>query len=426
MDKSSKKFDIPCFIMICTDKTEQECLYKGLFGDLESRMQYLTTIKEGDIGFLLNLSKDELLGIFLAESKAKLNIDEKAWGGKFPAQIKVKPIGNIQRIPGATSKLEEIIKMSPIRSGKRAPAQNAYGPDITNKILSFFNIPDNLEENKEPEIGTISEYTLDDDVAGLNEIKEFVKSRIIAPFEDIELAYTLKLKIGGGILLVGPPGTGKTLIAMAVAKSIDAKFIEVSPSVIMGYPGEAEKRIENIFSALEKEPRAVVFLDEAEWILNKRMDQTSTVMQRITPVLLSQLSRIFKEKTRPIIFIAATNKPEKIDSAFLRPGRFDRIFYVGLPDEEARAAMIKMKLRGRNNEITDEDINELSLKLAGYSGADIEYIIEEAAYLAFKRKGNIIKNDILESIERTTPSVQSDEVKNIEDWFKSRGLKYNG
>jgi transitional endoplasmic reticulum ATPase len=421
----------PCFFAICTDRTEKECLEKGLFGDREWRFKYFESIKKGDLGFLLNVSKDQLLGIFAAESKADRNIDPNAWGGEFPAQVKVKLLGKLQRINGATDKLKKIIKLKKIERDSYSyyvPSQNVYGPEITEKILSLFDISDLKMEaiSYTEEVGTFPEASLED-IAGLNDVKDFIYKRIIAPFEDEETAYHLGLRIGGGMLLFGPPGTGKTLIAEAIAKSIQAKFIEISPSVIVGYPGEAERRLENIFAALDKEPRAVVFLDEAEWILCKREDQTSSVMQRITPVLLAQLSRIFKQTKKPIVVIAATNKPQMIDTAFLRPGRFDRIFYIGLPDKNARKQIIKLKLRDRIHKLEESDIIEIAEKLEGYSGADIENIIEEAAFKAFNRRKSggayITKDDIIEAIKEIPKSVTSEELQQLEEWAKERGLK---
>ncbi len=421
-----RKVEKPCFIMLCKNKTEKECLDRGLFGDKEWRLNYLKSIKQGDIGFLLNVSSNELLGVFEAQGTVQLNIENEAWSGEFPAQVRVRLVGELQRIRDASSNLQKIIEMREIRRDPysyKVPVQNTWGPEITKKVLSLFTkIPEEIFEGRE-EIGIIPEPVLKD-VAGLYEIKNFVYQRIIAPFEDEERAYKLGLRIGGGILLFGPPGTGKTLIASATSKSIQAKFIEITPSVIIGYPGEAEKRIETIFAGLEKEPRAVVFLDEAEWILCKREEQTSSVMQRITPVLLAQLSRIFKEKRRPIIIIAATNKPEMIDPAFLRPGRFDKIFFVDLPDKSARVEILRLQLRNRAHNLTDDDLQEIADKLDGYSGADIEGIIENAAFMSFERKDDkITKDDVLSLIEHTPPSVSKDEIQIMIDWAKQRGVK---
>jgi len=430
------KRNVPCFFMLCTNGTQKECVEKGLFGDKEWRLPYLKSISKGDIGFLLNITEDKLLGIFVAEGGVQLNIDPHAWTGKFPAQVRVKLIGQLQRIDESTEKLEKIIDLREISKepfSYKVPEKNTYGPEITERVLSLFKLSDEiLDYLKIPqieEVGLVPEYRLDKDVAGLDKVKSFIYQRVLAPFEDEETAYKLGLRVGGGLLLFGPPGTGKTLIAMAIAKHIQAKFINISPSVVIGYPGEAEKRIENIFASLDKEPRAVIFLDEAEWVLCKREEQTSSVMQRITPVLLAQLSRIFKQKRKPIIVIAATNKPAMIDTAFLRPGRFDRIFYIGLPDENTRVEIIKIHLRNRANELDDNQISEIAKKLEGYSGADIENIIEEAAFNAFGRKGKsskgikITMDDIKECVDRMPKSITEEEVKQTEKWAKKRGIE---
>jgi len=134
------------------------------------------------------------------------------------------------------------------------------------------------------------------------------------------------------------------------------------------------------------------------------------------------VSKIFREKTKPIIIIAATNKPELIDSAFLRPGRFDKIFYVGLPDKDARKEILKLQLKDRFHKVKDEEIDQIAEILEGYSGADIEQIIEEAAFLAFKRKDYIVLNDILEAKKLTPKSVSDQEIKRLEAWGKERGI----
>ena len=420
-----------CFFMLCNDKTEEECIEKGLLGDREWCMPKLKTMRKGDIGFLFNLKSDQLIGIFEAEGPPQLNLDPEAWSGQFPAQVKVKLISDgVKRINNATNKLSKFIELKKMRNKDfMIPSERTYGPEITAKVLALFgytNITTDREEPQETSTHELSGYTLEN-VAGLEEIKKFIYQRVIAPFEDEETAYSLRLRIGGGILLFGPPGTGKTLISKSIAKEIQAKFVDISPSIIIGYPGEAEKRIESIFASIEQEPRAVVFLDEAEWILCKREDQTSSVMQRITPVLLSQLSRLFKEKTKPVIVIAATNKPEMIDTAFLRPGRFDEIFYVRLPDKDARKEIIKIHLRERKHCITDQDIEEIAEILEGYSGADIENIIEEAAFLAFERRYEnraiITKDDLLTVIDRTPKSVASHEIERLEKWAQERGIQ---
>ncbi len=418
-----------CFFMLCTDNMEKECLDRGLFGHGEPSFPFLRSVKKGDVGFLLNVSRDELLGVFVAESDVRLNIVPQAWRGAFPTQVKVKLLGKLQRI-SATSNLEKHIELRLMKGRNyKIPSKSTYGPDITEKVLTLFKLTEGVvtagQSTAVPEAEVVTEHSFQD-VAGLLPIKEFIYQRIIAPFEDEETAYRLRLRLGGGMLLVGPPGTGKTLVASAIARHMQAKFEEISPSVVIGFPGEAEKRIENIFTSLDREPRAVLFLDEAEWILCKREEQSSSVMQRITPVLLAQLSRIFKQKAKAIVVVAATNKPEMIDPAFFRPGRFDKIFVVDLPDEGARRGILNLQRQGRANDLSENDISDVAARLEGYSGADIENILEEAAFAAFDRRSKntpaITRQDVIAIVTKTPRSVTTEEVQKIKRWAQQRGL----
>jgi hypothetical protein len=139
-----KWVDRACFFMICTNETEKECLERGLFGDQEWLFPYLKVIKKGDIGFLINISKDEIIGIFEAVGPARLNIVPEAWGGEFRAQIKVKLItGVVQRIDRASFRLKSILELKEIKRDKFAykiPKQKTYGPDVTNKVLESFGV----------------------------------------------------------------------------------------------------------------------------------------------------------------------------------------------------------------------------------------------------------------------------------------------
>jgi hypothetical protein len=142
-----KWVDRAWFFMICTNETEKECLERGLFGDQEWLFPYLKVIKKGDIGFLINVSNDEIIGVFEAVEPARLNIVPEAWGGRFPAQIKVKLITRVvQRIDRASLKLKGILELREVKRDKFAykiykiPKQKAYGPDVTNKVLESFGV----------------------------------------------------------------------------------------------------------------------------------------------------------------------------------------------------------------------------------------------------------------------------------------------
>ena len=129
-----------CFIMLCNDDTEGECLERNLFGDKAKRLEYLDEIQPGDIGFLLNVNKDELIGIFRACSEAQLHIEPDAWDGKFAAQVRVEPIREIQRIKEATYILSKAgVGMGQLKSGVPAPQYPVHGQDVGEKILAHFN-----------------------------------------------------------------------------------------------------------------------------------------------------------------------------------------------------------------------------------------------------------------------------------------------
>ena len=420
-----------CFIMLCRNETEKECLERNLFGDQEWRLQYLKEIKTGDIGFLLNLSKNELIGIFKARSVPQLNIEHDAWNGKFPAQVRVEPIGKTQRIPNGSSILGKLgIKMTRLPAGAPVPQFPVHGRDVAEKILAHFRESISIEKKRPPqtEPKPIIPIKLSfDDVVGLDDVKSFIKKRMVDPVVDLEKAQKYYLRLGGGLLLYGPPGTGKTLVAQATAAEIDAQFVELSPSIIRGYPGDPEKKIEELFQNLLMSPRAVVFLDEAETLLATREGQTSTVMQRITPVLLSQFSKLSHNRFKPILVIAATNMPWGIDSAFLRPGRLDKVLYVGLPKQNDYIHLLRLFLQKRTSNCVDPSLSEenrlsdIASQLHGYSGADIEQIIDEAALEAFNQSALITYKLIDETIKHWPKSVDDEQLRKYKEWGKKYG-----
>lgn len=271
-------------------------------------------------------------------------------------------------------------------------------------------------------------------VAGLKEVKQFIKERMIEPLRDPELAQKYRIRVWG-VLLYGPPGTGKTLIARATAGELDAEFIEISPSVVRGFPGEPEQHLEQLFASAMEKPRVVIFIDEADVLLAKReATQHSTVMRRVIPTLLSLFSKVNKLRA-PVLIIAATNEPWNIDEAFLCPGRLDRALKVWLPDLETRVELLKLFLRGRPIEKAlenDERLRELARMLDNWSGSDIEFLIEEVArcvYLEQRRRESDTRELLPITIEAISDGIQrglaqrsvTDEtLRRISEWEKSR------
>ena len=222
-----------------------------------------------------------------------------------------------------------------------------------------------------------------DDVAGLETVKEQIRLKLLYPFTHPELAARYGVKRGGGILLYGPPGTGKTLIARAVAGEVEAAFFAVKPSEIMSkWVGEAEKNVQKLFETARGYDRAVIFIDEVEALVPKRRSSGSTVMQRVVPQILAELEGFDQSRPGALLFIGATNEPWALDPAVLRPGRFDEKIYIGLPAEAARRRILELNLAGKPL-ADDVDLDALTVRIAGFSGADIANICRKACAIPF-------------------------------------------
>ena len=263
-----------------------------------------------------------------------------------------------------------------------------------------------------------------DDVAGLDNVKEDIRLKMVYPFEHPELAERFGIRGGGGVLLFGPPGTGKTMLAKATAGEIDATFFVISPAdVLSKWVGEAEQNIKKLFDAARNEKRSVIFIDEIESLVPSRRDEGSSVMQRVVPQLLSGMEG-FDKKTTPVLFMGATNVPWYLDPAVLRPGRFDEKVYIPLPDLPARRKMLDIYL-GKRPVDDAVDLDALAARLDGYSGADIKYICDRAATVPFLQsvatgQEGQITQPILDDVLADTPkSVGPDMIRRFEDWTKS-------
>jgi len=264
-----------------------------------------------------------------------------------------------------------------------------------------------------------------DDVAGLEDVKQDIRLKMIYPFEHAELAQKFGIRVGGGVLMYGPPGTGKTMLAQATAGQIDATFFRISPAdVLSKWVGEAEQNIKKLFDAAAAEPRSIIFIDEIEALVPARRDEGSSVMQRVVPQILQGVEGFDKKAGRPILLMGATNVPWQLDPAILRPGRFDEKVYIPLPDPAARRKMIELYL-GKRPVAPDLDFDSLAQRLNGFSGADIKYICDRAATIPFLESvatGNEqpITQQILDQVlKETPPSVTGEMLGRYEDWGRT-------
>ena len=264
-----------------------------------------------------------------------------------------------------------------------------------------------------------------EDVAGLDDVKEDIRLKMIYPFQHPELATKFGIRAGGGVLMYGPPGTGKTMLAKATAGEIDATFFRISPAdVLSKWVGEAEQNIKKLFDTAAAEPRSIIFIDEIEALVPARRDEGSSVMQRVVPQILQGVEGFDKKAGRPILLMGATNVPWQLDPAMLRPGRFDEKIYIPLPDLPARRKMLELYLSKRP--ISQEvNLDALAQRLEGFSGADIQYICDRAATVPFLQsvasgQEQDISQQILDHVvAETPPSVTGEMLQRFVEWARA-------
>ena len=222
-----------------------------------------------------------------------------------------------------------------------------------------------------------------EDIGGLKEQLQRVREMIELPLKHPELFTRLGIEPPKGVLLYGPPGTGKTLIAKAVANESGANFYAINgPEVMSKYYGESEARLREIFEQAEKSAPAIIFIDEVDAIAPKREEVTGEVERRLVAQLCTLMDGL-KSRGR-VIVIAATNRPNALDPALRRPGRFDREIEIGVPDRDGRKEILQIHTRGMPL-AKDVDLDRIADITHGFVGADLEALCKEAAMSALRR-----------------------------------------
>lgn len=234
-----------------------------------------------------------------------------------------------------------------------------------------------------------------DEVAGLDEQIQTVREAIELPLTSPELFKKVGITPPKGILLVGPPGCGKTLLAKAVANHTDATFIRmVGSELAQKYIGEGGRMVRELFSLAKDKSPAIIFLDEIDAIGAKRLDGSTSgdrEVQRTLMQLLAELDGF--DALEDVKIIAATNRPDILDDALLRPGRFDRIVTIPLPDEKGRKAILELHTSSMSTKRIK--IQRIVDKTEGYSGAELKAVCVEAGMIAIRDKRSSITNDDL-------------------------------
>ncbi|KAH8365701.1 hypothetical protein KR093_003532 [Drosophila rubida] len=257
-----------------------------------------------------------------------------------------------------------------------------------------------------------------EDIGSLHDIREELKLAVLAPVKYPEMLARLGLEAPSGVLLCGPPGCGKTLLAKAIANEAGINFISVKgPELMNMYVGESERAVRACFQRARNSAPCVIFFDEFDSLCPKRSDggDGNNSGTRIVNQLLTEMDGV--EERKGVYILAATNRPDIIDPAILRPGRLDTILYVGLPQEQERADILKATTKnGKRPVLSDNvDLNELAAKTDGYTGADLAGLVKQASMFSLRQALNngetniddlcVRKEHFEEALKQLRPSV---------------------
>lgn len=260
------------------------------------------------------------------------------------------------------------------------------------------------------------------DLGGLGALKQELIEAVEWPLKQPEKFRQMGIRPPKGVLLFGPPGTGKTMIAQAIANETNANFISIrGPQMLSKWVGESEKAIREVFRKARQVSPAIIFFDELDSIAPVRgMDDGGRVTERVVNQLLAELDGL--EVLKDVVVIAATNRPDIMDPALLRSGRFDRMLLIGPPDELGRYEVLKIHTAKIPNGV-DVDLEELAEMTVGYVGSDLAALCREAAMLAMREEsGKVEMRHYREALKKVRPSVE----ENMASYYERISERFKG
>ncbi len=284
----------------------------------------------------------------------------------------------------------------------------AYDDEPKGQAPKFGLVPDLAVEFEQPTVKFA-------DVGGMNAVKEDIKMKIIYPLQNAELFKQYGKKTGGGVLLYGPPGCGKTLLSRATAGEIKATFLSIGIHQVLDmWLGNSEKNLHKIFELARQNTPAILFFDEVDALASDRASMKASAGRNVINQFLAEMDGAIGNN-EGILVLGATNAPWQVDSAFRRPGRFDRVLFVPPPDEDARASIIEIMAQGKP--VSKLDARALAKRTKDFSGADLKAVFDIATEekLAIAMRENrlvpITTDDLVAAAKKMQPSTKA--------WFES-------
>jgi transitional endoplasmic reticulum ATPase len=308
--------------------------------------------------------------------------------------------------------------------------EETLSPEVLDKIIvtkeDFFNAMHEIQPSALREVYVEKPNVRWDDIGGLDEVKREIQEAVELPLKKPEVFEKMGIRTIKGILLYGPPGTGKTLLAKAVANETEANFISISGAqVLTKYVGESEKMVREIFKKARMAAPCVLFIDEIDGIAMRRSGRAESgtmVMERIVDTLLTEMDGLRSLKN--VVVIAATNRPDMLDPALMRAGRFDRLVEISPPDEKARLEIFRITTAKMplDKEVGLKDLAKLT---EGYTGADIDNLVREAGMGAIRDGAKKVSARHFElSFKSIVPSVKKEDVESVQKFKTAAATMY--